>query len=89
MRKCWDSEQCSRREFIKVPGIYQSIKQIDLEKTVLSVFDKIDAPVDPPNIEACHRLKSDENGRNNNVIVKFSKRKDIVQVMNKKVLEKC
>ena len=89
MQKCWDNEQYSRRECIKISGISQSIKQIDLEKTVLNVFDKIDAPVDPPNIEACHRLTSDENARSNKVIVKFSKRKDIVQVMNKKVLEKC
>ena len=36
------------------------------------------------NIEECHRLKSDDNGRSNKVIVKFSKRKDMVQVMNKK-----
>ena len=41
-------------------------------------FDKIDAPVDPQDIEACHRLKSDDNGRSNKVIVKFSKRKDMV-----------
>ena len=38
-------------------GIPQSIEQLDLEKTVLNVFDKMDAPVDPQNIEACHRLK--------------------------------
>ena len=43
-----------------------------------------DAPVDPQNIEACHRLKSDDNGPSNKVIVKFSKRKDMVRVMNKK-----
>ena len=53
-------------------------------KTVLHVFDKIDAPVDPQTIEACHRLKTDDNGRSNKVIVKFSKRKDMVRVMNKK-----
>ena len=61
-------------------GIPQTIKQIDLEKIVLIVFDKTDAPVDLQNIEACHRLKSDDNGRSNKVIVKFSKRKDMVQV---------
>ena len=47
-------------------------------------FDKIDAPVYPQNIEACHRLKSDDNGRNNKVIVNISKLKDMVRVMNKK-----
>ena len=61
-RKCWENEQYSRRECIEISGIPQSIEQIDLERTVLKVFDKIDAPVDPQNIEACHRLKSDDNG---------------------------
>ena len=83
-RKCWENEQYSRRECIEISGIPQSIKQLDLEKTVLHVFDKIDAPVDPQTIEACHRLKTDDNGRSNKVIVKFSKRKDMVRVMNKK-----
>ena len=55
-----------------------------MEKTVLNVFDKADAPLDPQNIEACHRLKSDDNDRSNKVIVKFSKGKDMVRVMNKK-----
>ena len=43
----------------------------------------LDATVDTQNIEACHRLKSD-NGRSNKAIVKFNKRKDIVWIMNKK-----
>ena len=43
----------------------------------------LDATVDTQNIEACHRLKSD-NGRSNKAIVKFNKRKDIVWIMSKK-----
>ena len=82
-RKCWENEQYSRRECIEISGIPQSIEQISLEKTVLKAFDKIDAPVDPQNIEACHRLKSDDNGRSNKV-VKFSKCKDMARIMNKK-----
>ena len=77
-RKCWQSEQYSRRECIDISGIPQSIEQIDLEKTVVKVFDKIDAPVDPQNIEACRRLNSDDNGQSNKVIVKFSNCKDMV-----------
>ena len=47
-------------------------------------------PVQPQNIEACDRLKSDDNGRGNKVIVKFSKRKDMAREMNKKkIFEKC
>ena len=83
-RKCWENEQYSMRECMEISGISQSIKQIDLDWAVLNVFDKIDAPVDLQNIEACHRLKSNDNGRSNKVIVKFSKRKDMVRVMNKK-----
>ena len=61
-----------------------NIEQIDLEKTVLNVFDKINAPVGLQYIEACHRVKSDDNGRINKVIVEFSKRKDMVRVMSKR-----
>ena len=45
--KCWENKQLSKRKFIEISGIPQSIEQLDLEKTVLHVFDKIDAPVDP------------------------------------------
>ena len=55
-----------------------------MEKTLLKVFDKIHAPVDLQNIEACHRLKPDDNGWSKKVIVKFSKHKGMIQVMNKK-----
>ena len=74
-RKCWGNEQYSTRECIEISGIPQSIEQIDLERTVLNVFDKIDVPVDPQN---------DDNGRSNKVIVKFSKGKDMARLMNKK-----
>ena len=57
---------------------------MDLKRTVLNIFGKIDAPINLQNIEICRRLKSDDNGRSNKVIVKFSKRKDMVRVMNKK-----
>ena len=83
-RKCLENEQYSRRECTEISGIPQSIQQIDLQRTLLNVFDKIDASVELQNIEACHRLKSDDNGRSNKVIVKFSKHKDMVRIMNKK-----
>ena len=46
-------------------------------------MEKIDAPIDTQNIEALHRLKSDDNSQNNKVIVEFSKREGMVRVMNK------
>ena len=69
----WENEHYVRREWIEISGIPWSIEQIGLEKTALNDFDKTDAPVDQQNTEACHRLKSDNNGRSNKVIVKFSK----------------
>ena len=83
-QKCQENGQYSRRECIEISGTLQSIEQIDLEKAVVNVFDKIDAPVDQQNIEACRRLKSDYNGRSNKVIMNISKLKDMVRVMNKK-----
>ena len=59
--------------------------------TVLNVFGKIDPPVDLQKIEAFHRLKSDNNGilvRSRKFIVKFSKLRDMVRVINKKNLWK-
>ena len=52
-RKCWQNEQYSRREFIVISGIPHITEQINLEKTVVDAFDKIDAPVDPQNIKVC------------------------------------
>ena len=55
----------------------------DLEKTVLKVFERIYVPVDPQNIETCHRLNFHDTCRSNKVIVKFSKLKGMVRIMNK------
>ena len=79
-RKCCENEQDSRREFIEIFGIPQSIEQIHLEKTKLGVFQKVHAPVDPQNIEAYNRLKSDDGGQSNNVTVQFSKPNDMIPV---------
>ena len=58
-------------------------------KDSIKLFDKMDAPVETQNIEAYHRLKSDNND-GNKIIAKFNKRKDMVRVMSKKkFLKKC
>ena len=59
-----------------------------MENTVLDAFDKMDVPVDTQNIEACHRLKFDNND-GNKIIAKFNKRKDMVRVMSKEKFKKC
>ena len=51
----WENEQYSIRECIEIFGISQRIEQIDLERTVLNFFDKIDVTVDQQNVQACHR----------------------------------
>ena len=71
-RKTWENKQYSRRECVEISGIQQSTEQKNLKKTVLNDFDIRDALVDPQNIEACHKWKSDNNGRRNKVIAKFS-----------------
>ena len=38
-RKWWENEQYSKGECIEISGIPQSIEQIDLERTLLNVFD--------------------------------------------------
>ena len=50
---------------------------------------KIYVPVAQQNIEGCCRLKSDDNGQSIKVTVQVSTCKDLVLVMNKKVIEKC
>ena len=55
-----------------------------MENTALKFFEKADAPVGLQEIEACHRLKSDDNDRYNKVIMKFCKSNGMVREKNKK-----
>ena len=57
------------------------MEQIDLEKTVLTIFEKSRCSI--WHAKYSHRLKFDDNGENNKVIVKFRKREDMVRAMNK------
>ena len=53
-----------------------------MEDCVLKIFNECDTPVDPENIEACHRLKS--KARPKKVIIKLSKRKDVFSILKRK-----
>ena len=77
-RKCWANKQCSRRECLEIPDIPDSISQNDLESKVYNIFPECDADIDPLNIEACHRLKS--NHWPKKVIVKLVRRIDASKV---------
>ena len=63
----WENAQYSRRECLKVAGIPQHVDNKNLEKKVLSIFQKIGFTIDPTFFDDCHRL-----GKNNDrVIVKL------------------
>ena len=79
-RQCWANAQYSRRECLEVVGIPDSVQNNELEDKVLTIFKKIGSEVSPRDIEACHRLKKD----NDKVIVKFSRRKDCEHIMSVK-----
>ena len=79
-RQCWANAQYSRRECLEVAGIPSSVSDGNLENTVLKVFDKLGVQISSENIEACHRIKKDSD----RTIVKFSKRKDCLQIMKVK-----
>ena len=55
-------------------GILASIQNDDLEDCVLKIFDEYHTPVDPENIKA----------RPKKVIIKLSKRKDVLNILQRK-----
>ena len=79
-RKCYENNQYSIRKCLEISGIPGSINDNALEVTVLNLFSKIHAPVDPSNVEDCHRFKL-TNNVDQKVIVKLSKRKDVYLVL--------
>ena len=77
---CWANAQYSRRECIEVAGIPSTVSDNNLENKILKIFDKLGVPINPNNIEACHRIKKGSD----RTIVKFNKRKDCQQIMRVK-----
>ena len=75
----WANAQYSRHACLEVVGIPSSVKIKHLEGKVCSVFKRIGVPVNPDDIEACHRLYNDKK-----MIVKFSRRKLCQQVLQEK-----
>ena len=78
-RQCWANAQYSRRECLEVSGIPNSVKQDELEDKVLTIFKKVGCDIKSENIEASHRV-----GRQNKVIIKFSRRKVCQQIYSVK-----
>ena len=59
-------------------GLPTSAGNSPLKGNVLENFEKMDAKVDPQNVEACYQLKSSNTSKR--VIIKLSKRKDAYKI---------
>ena len=79
-RQCWANAQYSRKEFLEVEVIPESVENNELEGKVLTIFKKIGSELSPRDIEAFHCLEKD----NDRVTVKLSRRKDCEQIMSVK-----
>ena len=64
-------EQYSRRECIDIQGIPEDIKIINLEDTVIKIFEKNRISIKKRMIVTCHRL-----GKTTKIVAKFANRKD-------------
>ena len=78
-QQCWANVQYSRHECLEVVRIPTSIPNDSLEASISKVFDKFGVHIEGKDIQACHRLKD-----NDRVIIKFSNRKDSLQVLHVK-----
>ena len=76
-RQCWSNAQYLRRECLEVVGIPKEVEQKDFEGKVLSVLEKVSCKIDPNNTEDCHGVSK----KSDNVIIKFSRRKDCQHVL--------
>ena len=79
-RQCWANAQYLSRECFEVVIIPREVEQKDFEGKVLSVLEKVGCKIDPDNIEGCHRLSK----KSDNIIIKFSSRKDCQHVLRVK-----
>ena len=64
----------------KIVGIPCTVNDNSLEEKVIQVFKKVGCNIDSSNVEKCHHITK----RNDRVIVKFSRRKDCLQVLSVK-----
>ena len=66
-------EQYSRRNNMEISRIPNSIRDEDLENTVISICKDFGVEIDPKNIESCHRIPFSRNSRvqDKRMIVKF------------------
>ena len=77
-------QQYSRRENIEIIGFPDTVKQENLEETVITIL-KININVTPYNIVACHRLRKKKNAAAANVILRFLNRKNAIECINQSI----
>ena len=79
-KQCWANAQYSRRECLELVDIPSSTEHDQLEDKVVEIFNKVGCNIMKENVEAYHLI-----GKNNDrVIIKFSKRKECLQVLSVK-----
>ena len=71
-RRCAANEQYSRREWLEILGIPDSIPNNNLEETALKMLNETGVTVNSRDIEACDRLN--QKGNPKKVIIKLLKR---------------
>ena len=85
-RQCWANKQYSRREYLEICGVPESVTDNDLERKVLKLLEKIDVEAHPDDIAASHWIKS--NAGPKKVIIKTSRRKDEDKIRKAKKKQK-
>ena len=76
-KKIHELQTYTRRENIEIVGIPESVKQKDLESTVINILKEIGVKVSSYNKASCHRLKLSKGKKCRNVIVRFINRKNV------------
>ena len=84
--QCWSNSQYSRGESLEKSEFPQSLKNEDLEGTVLQIFEELNIVVDQTNVKDFHWVESRTSKK---VIIKMSRRKDANKIRRvKKNFEK-
>ena len=78
-RQCWANTHYSRGDCLEAVGIPTSVTNHLLEANASKIFDKLGVHVEGEDIRACYHLKD-----NDRAIIKFSNRKDTLQVLRVK-----
>ena len=73
-------ENYNRRNNLEIDGIPNNVSDINLENTVINVFNSIGVNVDNNDVEACHRIGK----KSSKTIVRLVNRKNCKEILSKK-----